>query len=101
MLTKRALQFYFDKFQGKRASVEELFEAIRDRFMTKEHIRLLLREWESITLSYVMGTYNDGKATECFEILIGGLQDIRSGLTKEYKKKLILQNKLLNALKDV
>lgn len=101
MLTERALQYYFDHLQGKRLNFDNLCDAIRRRFLTEEHTRGLLREWESITLEAVMSENSGKKATECLDILIARLEDIQSGLTKDYQKEVFLKNKLLNAVKDI
>lgn len=49
----------------------------------------------------VMSKYPYEKGTEFLELLVSHLQDIQSGLTKEYHNEVILQNTLLNAVKDV
>lgn len=84
MLTRRPIQIYFDNLQGQRASVGELSRAIRNHFMTKEHVGAHLREWEAITMKSVVAKHNDKKATECLNFLVRRLQYIQSGMTKKY-----------------
>lgn len=51
MLTGRALQFYFENYQEKRVTIDDLYNGLRKRFKMKEHVRALLREWDSINLA--------------------------------------------------
>lgn len=45
---------------------------------------------------------NSGKkAIDCLDLLVTRLEDIQSGLTKDYQKEVFLKNKLLNAVKDI
>lgn len=101
MLYGHALQFYFDELQGKRLTVDQLCDGMRKRFLTEEHTRAILHEWESIKLQSIMSRNGEKKPIECLEILVALLQDIHSGLSKEYCNEVILRSKLLNAVKDV
>lgn len=101
MLTGHSLQFYFDNFQGKRDTIANLYNGIRERFLTMEHVRALLREKDSTNFNIVMSKNPDKKGTECLEILVSPLQDIQSVLIMEYQNKMVLLKKLLNAVKDV
>lgn len=69
--------------------------------MTKKHVRALLRKWDAINLTKIMPRNPDKRVTECLELLFSRLQDIQSGLKMEFHNEMILQNKLLNAVKDV
>lgn len=66
-----------------------------------EHIRALLREWNAITFASIMSKYPDKKVTERPELLVAHIQDILSGLTKEYNHEGILKIKPLKAVKVV
>lgn len=44
---------------------------------------------------------NSGKeAKECLNLLVTRLKNIQSDLTEDYQKKMLLESKLLNAVKD-
>lgn len=101
MLKERALQYYFDHFQGKSLSFDGLCGAIRKRFLTEEHTRGLLREWDIITPETIMSENSGKKATECLDLLVARLEDIQSGLTKYYQNEVFLKKKLLDAVKDI
>lgn len=62
-LTGRALQFYFNNYQGKRATIYGLYNGVRKPFMTKEHARVLWRKWNSISLATVMSRNANKKGT--------------------------------------
>lgn len=93
MLSERALQYYFNHLQGKRLNSKHLCDAIRKRFLTEKHTRALLREWESITLQTVMTEKSGKETTEYLDFLMARLEDIRSGLTKDYRKEVHLKKK--------
>lgn len=48
-----------------------------------------------------MSRYAAKKGAESLELLVSCVQDIQSGLTKEYHSKVIHQNQLPNTVKDV
>lgn len=88
MLIGRARQSYFDNFHGKWVTIADLFNGVRERFLTIEHVRSLLREWDSINFNAVMSMNPDKKRWECLNILVSWLQDIQSGLTNKYQTRL-------------
>lgn len=101
MLSGHKLRFYFDKYKGKRVNFDKLIDGIRNRFITKEHIRALIREWDGITLASIMEKSVSKKLTDCLKLLVRRLQNIQAGLKNEYKNEAILQNKLLKTVKDI
>lgn len=101
MLCGRALQFYFDTHQGKLMDFDWLTNAIKKIFVTAEHTRTLLREYDSLAFRAFMKAKNDMSNQNGLEKLVSLLQDIQSSLSKEYRSEEILSNKLLNSVKDV
>lgn len=101
MLTGRARDFYFDNLQGKQLAFEEMIMKVKRRFITAEHERTLVREWDSLTLRGIISE-NAGKPKKyCLEELVSRMHSLQSGLPKAYCNEDIFMNKLLNAVKDV
>ena len=101
MLAGRARDFYFDNLRDKGLSFEELVAAVKRRFITAEHERTLVREWDSLSLNAIMSE-NVGKPRKhCLEELVGRMHALQSGLPSAYRNDEIFKNKLLNAVKDV
>lgn len=101
MLCSAASQYYFDHLQGKDLSLQEMAKRLSKRFQTGERTRALLREWESLSLPYVINQNLGKPATDCLELLVNRLAEIQVCLPMEYRNDTIFKNKLLNAVKDV
>lgn len=101
MLSERTVHYYFDHLQGKRLNFECLCDAIRKRFLIEEHTRALLREWNFLTLKKIMKRNVGKKPSGCPELLVARLEDIQSGLTKEYREDIFLKNELLKGVKRI
>lgn len=86
MLSQRALPYYFDHLQGKRLNLDSISAVMWKRFLTEEHMRVLLLEWDSISLQSVMSENGVNKANECHILLIACLEDIQSVLPKDYQQ---------------
>lgn len=96
MLEGRALQYYYDHLQGKLVNLDDLCGSIRRRLLSEEHTRGIMRKWDYITLESIMSENGGKKATVRLDSLVASLEDIQSGLTKNYHKEIFLKNELLN-----
>lgn len=101
MLTGRARDFYFDNLRGKSMSFTQLTSAIKRRFITAEHERTLVREWDSLNLQTVIAENIGKPRKQCLEDLVSRMHALQSGLPNAYCNDEIFKNKLLNAVKDV
>lgn len=101
MLCGSALQYYFDVLKEKDMDLNGLTDSIKNRFQTSERSRALLGEWEGTSFESFMAK-NDGKNyTECLEILIGRLSDIKISLPSAYRGEEILKDKSLNSVREI
>lgn len=101
MLTCRATDFYFDNLRGRDMSFENMTAAVKRRFITAEHERTLVPEWDSLKLNGVMSEYV-GKPPKFFlEELVSRMHALQSGLPKTYCNDEIFNNILLNDVKHV
>eukprot|EP00171_Calliarthron_tuberculosum_P004960 IDg4960t1 len=101
MLTRPALNFYFDFVLGKVSTYPEIIQKLRERFITPESIRALVSEFENITLQSVMHSNSGKTITDCLNIMVARLQELQMCLPQEYRSELILRNRLLNAARNV
>lgn len=101
MLTGHARQFYFDSLKRKDMSLVELQAAMKSLFLTPERTRALLRGWNALSLMAIMFLHTNESPSSCLKLLIEKPSDIQSSLLTEYRNETILENKLLNAVKDV
>lgn len=74
---------------------------MRNRFLSNKHFPALIREEKPIALISVMSKYKEKKSTKCLEALKNRPQNHRSGLQRNYSNEIFLQNRLINAPKDV
>lgn len=101
MLTGRARDFYFDHIRGSNCSFNDMTSSVKRRFITAEHVRTLVREWDSLTLEGIMSE-NVGKPSKfCLEELVSRMHSLQSSLPAAYANEERFKNKLLNAVKDV
>lgn len=75
--------------------------AVRRRFITAEHERTLLREWDSLSLHAILSEKFGKSKIICLEEVVSGMHKLQSGPLNAYCNDDIFKNKLLNAVKDV
>lgn len=97
-LTEVALKHYFDGRKGINLNYQALFRVSRQRFITAEYTRTLIRELYETTLRTMMGAKSNLTPTEYLECFVSRLQDIDSALPKAYRGKEILHKTILNAV---
>lgn len=56
---------------------------------------------DPIKLNTIITENNWKKTIKCVNILIVRLEEVRSGLTKDYQKEVFLKNKNFNAVRDI
>lgn len=95
------MQFYFDFLQGKNLDYVRLCLEIKGRFITAEHTRALLIEWDSLSFKSIIAKGGCSSDQDYLEKLVSKLQDTQSLLPSEYKSEEILKNRLLNSVKDI
>lgn len=101
VLTGRARDFYFDNSQGKDLTFEHTTTALKRWFITAEHERTLLREWDNLSLNAIISE-NVGKPQKyCLEELVSRMHALKLSLPGAYRNDKIFENKFLNASKDV
>lgn len=86
MLRESASQYYFDACKEKCLTLDELASTIRSRFHTAERTRALLREWEILSLPVIIEGNIGKSASQCLELLITRLSDIRVSPPLEYRR---------------
>lgn len=101
MLQSFARQYYFDKLRNKDLSLLQLSTEVQKPFYMDEYVRALQREWETVSINATIFDSPDKTATENLEKLVCWLQDIRASLPIEYEYDSIIQNRPLNAVRDV
>lgn len=101
MLAGRARDFYFDNLRGKDFTFDEMTAAVKRRFITAEHERSLVREWDNLSLNAIIADNVGRPRKHCLEELVTRMHALQSGLPGAYCNDEIFKNKLLNAVKDV
>jgi Reverse transcriptase (RNA-dependent DNA polymerase) len=96
MLTDLARDYYFKSCRDYR-DVEQICEAIRKRFETKEQRRSNILDWEALKLDNVIKEHPDKSTKQCLDILIRQMTVIQRNLPPSYHTDDILCDKLLNA----
>lgn len=85
MLTGRARDYYFDNLRGKNLAFSDMTASVRRRFITAEHERTLVREWDNLSLRGTIAE-NVGKPRKfCLESLVSRMHELQSGLPHAYR----------------
>lgn len=100
MLTARARDYYFDSLRGKKHTFQDMTASIKRRFITSEHKRTLLREWDNLTLNGILGENAGNPRKFCLESPVSHMHELQCGLPPPYCNDEIFGNKRLNAVKD-
>lgn len=74
---------------------------VKGRFVTAEHERTLVPEWDNLTLNSVMANPVGKSQNDCLEVVVRRMNAIQSGLTHPYRNDDIFKNKPLNTKKDI
>lgn len=98
MLTCRERYFYFENIQVKQLSFEGMIMIVKRGFITAEHERTLVREWDSLTLRRFISENAGYPKNHCLEELVSCMHSLQSGITKSYCNDDIFINMLLNAV---
>lgn len=101
MLVNHTRQYYFALLKEMKLGLKGLKKAINYRFDRSKSMREILREWESLTLNIIMVSHPEKIYSVSLEIFIENLSEIKKLLPSEYCNEIILQNKLLNDVKNV
>lgn len=100
ILNDLALQFYSISHRNLN-SIDYLCHGMQKRFLTESHVHARLLEREPIALISVLWNRKDKQSVESHKLLVSGLQDIQSELSKKQRNNVLFQNKLLSAVKGV
>lgn len=84
ILCDRTGECYFDNLRGNILAFTELTTAVKIRFMTVEHERTLMCEWDSITIIAAMAE-NVGKSPKfILEEVVGRMHELQSTMPTTY-----------------
>lgn len=88
ILTGMARQLYLDVLRPKSMS-------------TPERRGALLREWDSISLKFILFNSLDQSPSDRIDLLVSKLSDIQTSLPEDYQSDTILRDKLINPVRAV
>lgn len=100
MLKGLAQDLYFTTMMGKSIDFKVLWTTIRDRFEDANFHRKIMLEWNSQELSTTKLKYSDRSTSECFDLLVAKLQNLRHGLQPDLRTDNTLHMRLVLACRS-
>lgn len=85
MLAGRARDLYFHNLRGKNLVLADMTSSVRRRFITAEHERTLVREWDSLNLHGIIAENVGIPRKFCLEELVGRFHALQTGLPNAYR----------------
>lgn len=101
MLSGEARQFCLDPIRPQKLLLDEMIKKTKERLNTAKRTRVLLWELEQLSFSIVKSKNLTCSQSEFLEKIVSELTNIQSSLPSEYRNDTTLQNKLLNAVRDI
>ena len=101
MLTGEAKDYYFNKISGRRSSLVQMIQMLRDYFETEQRRERKTTEWENTTLGGVREKHPDKTLLECFDIMRNQLVKDQPILRTELQTDTIIRDRLYGACRAV
>jgi hypothetical protein len=101
MLSGEAKDYYFNKISGRRASLEQMIQMLKDHFKTEQQQEQKTTEWENTTLSGVRGKHPDKTLLECFDIMRNQLVKDQPILRPELHSDTVIRDRLYGACRAI
>jgi len=101
MLKGLALDYYYTDLMHQHLSFEELCSSMRGHFEDENYKRAVLSEWNLIDLESYRTTNHDKTVSQCFQLLLARLQELRHGLEADLQTEAFFHNKLITACRGM
>ncbi len=101
MLKTMALEFYYSSCQGIVLTVQQLYDRFQGHFEGEEHRRLMLRQWNSVSLRGSFRANPEKSKGTIFNEMVLQLRQIQRGLDYEFQSDTALRNKIVTSCSNV
>ena len=101
MLKGSALSYFYTDLIQQQLSFQGTCNSIRNHFEDVDYKCAILTEWNRIDMAHYKAQNPDKTTSQCFQLLLNQLHELRHSLTRELQTESFMLNKLVLACREL